>query len=229
MSDADDGHSRRQRLVLPIEDFHQITQFFLRWEGRLEQLSRGRFHGQLQVVQGSLVRIASITGNQQIVLQGSDLVPNYSFNPIVPGNTKSTWRGHQFPPGHMVVLSPHAPTDFCSGRHTDHTSAWIDVETFEKAARELLGQDELPKISAWAVKLVRPNLFALITQQFHKILSMGINDPSSLDTHEGYRLEQECVRTVIEAMIPFPVVDTPLPGPDSPGSPGDRFYAWSFG
>jgi hypothetical protein len=47
---------------VPLTEFGEATSLFARWQGRVEQISAGRFEGGLQIVSGLQLRLVRITG-----------------------------------------------------------------------------------------------------------------------------------------------------------------------
>ena len=95
--------------VLRLTDFEQASSLYSSWQGRFEQLTRGRFEGALRVVRGGVIRVAAIAGNQSVRIRGRDSVGLISVWPVIAGNAGCVWngrRGNSFSPG----LTPRLTT-----------------------------------------------------------------------------------------------------------------------
>lgn len=208
-------HDSRQVFarVIPLTDFGQVGELFANWRGRLEQISGGRFEGTLRLVIGEHIRMIGVTANQRVLLRGYDASGMFSVFPVTNGNSGSLWSGRRLYPGHLVVDGADAETDHYSARQVNYQGACFRRTDLVKAAKSLLATEDVALPKNWTAISLPSNRFARINLQLSMMLSQGIADPSLLGTAEGARLEQECVRAIVDAIF-SPVSqqsDLPLP------------------
>ncbi len=199
--------------VFRLTDVDAASALFGNWQGRFEQISRGRFAGTLQIVRSGLVRIIRIQANQRARLRGNDAAGLFSVFPVTAGNAGSLWQCRQFTPGQLIIDGGQAETDHYSARSTDALGLSLSPAELESAARALVGADVQALPRAWAILSPPPETFANLNCQLANLLSRGIADPSLLGTPEGDRLEQECVRALVASLYSTasPQTDLPLP------------------
>lgn len=199
--------------VVRLADFGEVGALFSKWQGRFEQISSGRFEGTLRVVHGGLVRLIGITTNQRLSLRGNDASDMFSIFPVTAGNCGSLWEGHRLSPGHLVLDDADGEANHFTSRRTDYQGAFVRTGNLLEAAQSLLARDDLALPKHWTVHSPPPERFARLCHQLADLLKQGVADPSLLGTPDGDRLEQECVRAIIDAMFasaaPHPVL--PLP------------------
>ncbi|MFO0825223.1 MAG: helix-turn-helix domain-containing protein [Gemmataceae bacterium] len=199
--------------VLPLVDFGEVGSLFANWQGRFEQISSGRFEGTLRVVQGGLVRLIGIATNQRLSLRGNDASDMFSIFPVTAGNCGSLWEGHRLSPGHLVLDDADGEANHFTARRTDYQGAFVRTGNLLEAGQSLLAREEVALPRHWTVHSPPPERFARLCHQFACLLTQGVTDPALLGTPEGDRLEQECVRAIVDAMFspaaPHPVL--PLP------------------
>ncbi len=186
--------------MLSLTDFDQVKSSFSNWHGRIEQLSPGRFHGALQIVRGSVVRLLAIDGNQQVSLRGRDAADMFSVYPVVTGNAESLWQGRRLTPGQLVLVGSNVEVDHHSARTTRNLGITLRSADLEESARVLLGEDVAGMPHTWAALSPSPEAFATLNCKLSSLLNLGVADPTVLGTPEGHRLEQECIRSVVASI-----------------------------
>lgn len=213
MSGSPGSTSEPAAMVIPLADFGEVGSLFANWQGRFEQISSGRFEGTLRVVQGGLVRLIGITTNQRLSLRGNDASDMFSIFPVTAGNCGSLWEGHRLSPGHLVLDDADGEANHFTSRQTDYQGAFVRTDNLLEAAHSLLATDAAALPRHWTVCSPPPERFARLCHQFARLLNQGVTDPTLLGTPEGTRLEQECVRAIVDAMFSpaAPHPDLPLP------------------
>lgn len=187
--------------VIPLTDFDQLSPLFSNWQGRFEQLSSGRFEGMLRVVQGRTVRVLAIAGNQRVMLRGREAAKLFSVYPVIAENATSVWQGRRLRPGQLVVHGINADTNHTSARQTKDYGMSLRPEALQVAIRALLNSDDATLPPTWAALSPAPDAFDSLNRQLTRLLSMGVADPTLLESPEGHRLEQECVRSLVAALF----------------------------
>jgi hypothetical protein len=153
-------------MVIRLADVEAASALFASWQGRFEQISRGRFAGTLQVVRGGLVRIIGITANQRVRLRGYDVARLFSVFPVTDGNGGSLWQCRRLTPGQLVVDGTDAETDHYTARRTDNLGVSLLQEDFEKAAMALLGTDVVALPRTWSALSPPPKPLPASTANF---------------------------------------------------------------
>jgi len=187
--------------MVSLTDFDMVKSCFSNWQGRIEQLSSGRFNGVLRVVQGSVVRLLAIEGNQQVLLRGGDAADMFSVYPVTAGNAGSVWRGHRLTPGQLVLIGTDVEMYHQSALKTQNLGVTLRAVDLEKAARVLLADDDSELPHTWTALSPSPEAFTALNEKLSSLLKFGIADPRVIGAPDGHRLEQECVRSVVASVF----------------------------
>src|SRR5262245_13011153 len=133
-----------------FSDFDRLAEFFVGWDGRIEQLSAGGVDGTLRRVQGQTVRAVATEFNRAVLVRGRVSPGLYAVYLVTPRNAASLWQGRRLEAGRLVVHGPGGAVDHCSARNVLSVGASVPAGPFEQAARSLVGADEvdLPTWSA---------------------------------------------------------------------------------
>ena len=185
---------------LRLNDIAQLHSVFSKWSGRFEQLSCGRFDASLQVLQGKLVRAIAIEANQRVLLRGSDSAARVAVHAVSEKNASSWWRGNKLSPGDFVVQGGDSETDHCSGRRTAVQGFSIEHEQLENVARVLLARSDVVAPRAWRILKPSPDQSAELQQSLNRLVTECAATPTLLGTPEGERLEEECLRRLVEVL-----------------------------
>lgn len=186
-----------------LSDFDQVSGFFAGWEGRFEQLSSGRFEGHLSLVRGREVRLVSLEANQVLLARGRRAPGLFTLYTVTPANAGGIWHGHRLDPGQWVVHGPGAETNHLSGRRTASVGITVQSDLIEAAARSLMGQNLENWPRGWSVLTPPPDLYSDVNSKIHRLLDLGLADPTILSSPEGAQLEQECIRAVVAGVVPI--------------------------
>lgn len=186
---------------ISLTDFDQVESCFSSWQGRIEQLSSGRFSGSLQVVQGSLVRLMAIEANQQVLLRGRNPGEMFSVYPVNTGNSGSVWQGHQLTPGQLVLIGIDVESNHLSALKSQNLGVTLRAVDLQEAARILLADDAAELPNTWTAFSPSPVAFAALNEKLSSLLKLGVADPRVIGTPEGHRLEQECIRSVVASVF----------------------------
>lgn len=193
--------SQPRTTVTRFTDFDQLAAFFSGWNGRIEQLSLGRFEGALHVAPGELVRAVCVEFNQVILLRGQGAAGQVSVYPVAPRNSTALWQGRRLRPGVLVAHGPAAEADHVSARHGSNLGASVAPADLEHATRLLLN-DHAAIPRTWAALATPPDANAALDRHLRHFLALAAGDPTLIGTAEGRRLEQNCVRALALAIAP---------------------------
>lgn len=173
------------------------------WQGRIEQLSSGRFKGALRVVRGSMVRLLEIEGNQQVLLRGKDAADMFSVYTVTARNAGSIWQGRRLSPGHLVLIGTDVEVNHNSARTTQNLGITLRAADLEEAARVLLGDETAGLPRTWATFSPPAAAFSQLNRRLSSLLNLGTTDPMFPGSPDGRRLEQECVRSLVDSVLQF--------------------------
>jgi AraC family transcriptional regulator, ethanolamine operon transcriptional activator len=196
--------------IIRLTDFEQLGPIFSNWQGRFEQLTAGPFRGTLQVLDTGCVRVTAIEGNQRVLLRGRDAAGQFSVHPVIAENASGVWQGCRLTPGQLVVLGADSEVHHCSARQTRALRISFKPKVWETAVQSLLNMEEPLQWLTWAVATPQTKSFAELQRRLHQLLNIGLADPTILGTLECTRIEQECIRSVVAALVPGPVSDLRL-------------------
>jgi hypothetical protein len=101
--------------ALRLKELEHVSSVFVDWQGRIEQVSSGRFEGKLQVVSGALIRIIDIEGNPKVRVRGHDSLGLVSVYPVTPEFATGLWQRRRLDPGRArrIDLKPRVPWGTC--------------------------------------------------------------------------------------------------------------------
>lgn len=182
-------------------DFDKLAAFFNGWEGQFAQLSTGRFEGRLQVVNGSQLRFVSVAFNQTIHVRGHANEGCASIYLVHSSNAAGLWQGRRLDPGQLVVHGPDASTDHRSARSCQTLGLSLPSEELMHAVRVLTKSHRRERIPTWSVVSPSPDAAAALGRRAQRVIQMGHTDRSWLQSYEGMRAEEDCLRAMIDAVL----------------------------
>jgi AraC family ethanolamine operon transcriptional activator len=124
---------------LKTHDFDQLATALQRWDHRFQQLSGGRFDGEVHVVRVGDFQMTRFSVNQVIQARGIHPSESYLFVPVSATNASAVWRGRTLKPGPVVVLSPGQEHDHLTSRTETILDLNIAASRLHRIARVSLG------------------------------------------------------------------------------------------
>lgn len=184
--------------------FEQVPLCLLGWGGTIEQVTRGRFNGSLQVVRGRHLRIMRVAGTQRLLVRGREAADGLvTINPVTPGNAGGLWQGRRLAPGQLVVRGPDVGVDHLSPRQSEYLGVTLPVAALEDAARALTRREErLPVPRSWAALTPAPADFETVVRATREVLGRAPAAPPPVPDPGFDRVEQECLRVLVRSFFP---------------------------
>jgi AraC family ethanolamine operon transcriptional activator len=187
--------------TIQFSDSDQLSEFFIGWDGRFEQLTAGKFAGSLHIAQGPLVRVVSARFNQKLLLHGHAGSGLSSIYLVDEGNADSLWHGRRLSPGQIVMHGPQATTDHRTARPSADFGLTMSADKLANSIRTLLGGEHPGIPPTWSVFDSEPRAYAALLQRIRTLLNHRATNSTQSSTPESDRLEQECVRCVVRALF----------------------------
>ena len=184
-----------------ITDFEQFGAVFSGWRGRIEQISSGTFLGDLRIVHATSIRIVQASGNQRLRVVGRDASNALAIYPLNASLAAGSWSGRQHSPGQIVVDGADEGIDLCSGRTFSGSAVFVSPTVLAESIHWLSGADHDPMAPKPAVHSPAAPVFAEMQRQLARLLEWSADGESALGTPEGHRLEQECLRALVAAIV----------------------------
>lgn len=199
---------------LATNDLDQMSQAFVRWDHRLEQLGRGRFHGQIQFVDRDGLQLLDVSTNLDVRCRGARPPDTYTFSPIQQSNAKALWRGRSLRPGMINVVGPHHEMDHRTNGDYHHTAITVRRDLLDRASSALLGADAADLLGgdqAPQVDLRRSEaLAARLRADLRSLVSSGAAEPSPNGVgFDPSRLVAALLHTLAAGRIAGPFRTTP--------------------
>jgi AraC family ethanolamine operon transcriptional activator len=183
-----------------LNDSEDFAQLFGKWGGQFHQMSRGEFRGSMQMAGGPVLRVFQAKTNQEVLTRGVDQVPFATFVPITPWNARTTWQGRRLSAGQLIAKGPNIEYF----NQTSHAAVLrvllVPVPTIEDAIYTLTGREAGSEISTWTALRPEPKSLVRLEAALGMLLSAATNDPELLAGTEGYGLQQECLRRLVDAL-----------------------------
>jgi AraC family ethanolamine operon transcriptional activator len=126
---------------LDTNDFDRISQAFVNWDHRFEQLGQGRFHGRIVFGDFGGVQLLDLEMNLVIRSRGARAPDTFTPSPVMESNAEAFWRGRVLRPGMINVVGPHHEMDHRTSRDYRHTAITVHRDLIERAASTLIGVD----------------------------------------------------------------------------------------
>lgn len=188
--------------TLPLRDFDDLTAFYSGWDGRFEQLSTGRFEGELQVVRGPTVRAMSVEYNQAILARGAASPGQCTVYTVTPRNALGIWQGRRLAPGRLVVHGPGGSTDHRSARTGRSSGLSLPADTLLRAARILRPAERDFRLPSWEALSPPPEVAAKLNRHIERLLELRTAGPAALASPDFQRFEQDCIRAAVAGIFP---------------------------
>jgi AraC family ethanolamine operon transcriptional activator len=193
--------AHRQVTSRQITDFADFAGLFDHWNGQFCQMSRGQFRGIGHVVAGQVVRLFQASTNQEILTRGVD--DEYAtFIPITARNEATVWQGRRLCAGQMIVKTPEVEYHNQTARDTTIIAMLVPMQMVSDASRILTGKAVDIQLPAWSAPQIPPKAMERLANSLSRLLDTSLVSPEVLDSPEGHALEMECLRSLIEAILP---------------------------
>jgi AraC family ethanolamine operon transcriptional activator len=124
---------------LKTHDFDQLASATQRWDQRFQQLSGGRFDGEVHVVQVGDFEFKWTSVNQIVQSRGTHPQDTFGFAPISATNTAAVWSGRTFRPGPVVVVPPGQEHDHLTSRTEIIATLAVSADLLRRIAYVSLG------------------------------------------------------------------------------------------
>lgn len=190
--------------------FEQITSVFEGWQGQIEQVSGGRFEGQVRAVGGQCLRAVAADGTQRLRLRGRDASSQIAFYPMTARMSRCTWNQAHLAPGQILLVGVQGEIDVLTERRFSGGVLFCQPEAFAAYVRLLLNRDDLTVTPNTSVCTPSPESFANLERRQTQLLDRALKTQSFLETPDAYRLEQECLSALVGSVFPA-VKQDPLP------------------
>jgi AraC family transcriptional regulator, ethanolamine operon transcriptional activator len=193
--------------LAPLVDFKLITndvddlvRLYPGWKGQFQQVSAGRFHGTVQVVQGLDVRVFRGTTDQVLLTRGASQPGWIDFSPITTRNQRCRWQGRQCDENHVVVRGADVGVDNLASRGAEIITVSVRVDLLRKAAANALRFDGDPARINWQCHRVDPTELAALKQLVERITERSALDTNELETCDVCAIEQEFVMAALNVI-----------------------------
>lgn len=183
-----------------FDEIERISEFFTGWDGRFEQVSSGKFSGQLLAMRGEDIKIVSIQTNQRVHISGNQVPGFFSVYPVIPTNAAGIWQGRRLLPGQIVVHGPNSTTDHLSAKHCGSLGFSMSIDRLATTTYSLLGSGTLALPDAWAVLDTTPETSRKVVRSLNSMFSLAMQIQSGSETTETRQFEQDCIRTIVEML-----------------------------
>ena len=133
-----------------------------------------------------------------------------TFIPITPRNVANSWQGRRLAVGELIAKSPEV--EYCNQTRRDTVirALLVPLKTLREAARHLSGGEPAKKPVSWAALKPSPEKMARLQNGLDELLARSLRDPQFLESPEGFTLENEILRGLINCLEGRPV-SRPLP------------------
>ncbi|MCE9534383.1 MAG: helix-turn-helix domain-containing protein [Planctomycetes bacterium] len=183
-----------------INDFDHLVRLLSGWEGKIEQLSRGRFEGTLQVARGQELHAHFAKGNQAILVRGRERPGVVTIALVIPESATCRWQGKQIDAGCLVVRRGVVEVDHRTSKIAANLSITIAEERLSEIARLMTGSS--PKPINWLAMQSPPDVFKRLEARVRQFIVSGSGSPSA-DVQEVRSIEQACLAAAAEAVFPM--------------------------
>jgi AraC family ethanolamine operon transcriptional activator len=193
--------------LAPLVDFKLITndvddlvRLYPGWKGQFQQVSAGRFHGTVQVVQGLGVRVFRGTTDQVLLTRGASQSGWIDFSPITTRNQRCRWQGRHYDENHIVVRGADVGVDNLAARGAEIITVSVRVDLLRKAAANAIRFDGDPTRINWQCHRVAPTELAALIQLVDRVTERSALDTNVLESWDVSAIEQECVMAALNVI-----------------------------
>ena len=186
--------------ILHLLDFDDLVQLFPTWLGRFEQMTRGKFHGALQLARSANMYAHQAEVNQAVHVRGREPEPVMIVALVQRANAASLWQGRQLDPGHIVVRGINVDADHRAARGAVNLQITFGEAQFRNAVQLELGDDPGPM--GWQSIQAVPAHFSKLQQVLKHYMQEASVGQLAHVIHVNRLLEEACQRAAIEALFP---------------------------
>jgi AraC family ethanolamine operon transcriptional activator len=187
-------------LKLTTNDADELAQLYPGWKGQFQQVSAGRFHGKVQVVQGLGVRVFRGITEQVLLTRGASQPGWIDFSPITTRNQRCRWQGRQCDVNQIVVRGADVGIDNLAARGAEIINVSVRVDLLRKAAAHALPFDADPARINWQCHRVEPNQLATLIQLVESITERSSLDTNELDPSDVRAMEEDFVMSTLDIL-----------------------------
>jgi AraC family transcriptional regulator, ethanolamine operon transcriptional activator len=185
---------------LITNDVDDLVRLYPGWKGQFQQVSAGRFHGAVHVVQSLGVRVFRGTTDQVLLTRGASQPGWIDFSPITTRNQRCRWQGRQYDENHIVVRGADVGVDNLAARGAEIITVSVRVDLLRKAAANALRFDGDPARINWQCHRVEPNELATLKQLVKRITERCSLDTNELESCGVCAIEQEFVLAALNVI-----------------------------
>lgn len=182
-------------------DFDNLAAFFTGWQGRFEQISAGKFAGQLQLVEGRLIKLVAVEFNQVVLARGYRETGLFSVYPVTSRNAGGIWHGRTLSQGRFVLHGTEAETNHLSSRHCQTIGITVQADVIQRVADVLFNGDASMLPASWDNMQPASMHFQKYLAQIQTLMQIGLSHPALISTEEWNQREQECLRILLNSLI----------------------------
>ncbi len=200
--------------TLDTRDFDQMTEAFVHWNHRFEQLGRGSFQGRIRFADFDGVQLFDTEMNVVIRCRGARPPDSFTFSLVEPMNAEALWRGRVLRPGMINVGAPSHEMDHRTSRNYRHTAITIRRDLLERMTPHLLGIDIQALLASEPAVQVEPRLSETLARDYRTVLralDLSRDSESSWDggAIDPGELVANLLRTLSAGRITNPCRTTP--------------------
>lgn len=179
-----------------ISDFDHFVRLFSQWDGKIEQLSCGRFDGSLRVARGRQIQAHLATANQVVRVRGQEGPGKCTVTLVLPESAACLWQRRQLDSGSLVIRDSSIDVDYRTSKQAVNFSCSFSHETIRSATRSFNRLD-IGSIGWRAIRLA-PASFQRLDVSLRRFL-LAAAQANGLPNQVFTMLEQECLIAIAEA------------------------------
>lgn len=165
------------------------------WNGRFEQLSRGRFEGTLQLGRSRRAVAHRATSNQVLRVRGREVAGMLTIAVVLPRSEGSSWQGRHLQAGHLVIRDGQTEANHLATRNTESLMLGVPESVFRDVMAEEIG--DVPILGSWRSLHVNPDAFVRVRDAVLAFLC-----ESEMSGKASDDIERQCITAAIEAIVP---------------------------
>lgn len=183
-----------------LHDFDDLVQLFPTWQGRFEQLSRGKFMGVLQLARTASMYAHVVEVNQAVHVRGRQNDPKMFIALVHHGNSRSKWQGRGLAAGHIVAGGIDNDANHLAAKGTTHVEFRLDEAEFRNAVA--LESGEEPGPIGWQAVNAAPEHYFHLEQVFKRYMREASVSFLNHAAHHNLLLEEAMKNAAIAALFP---------------------------
>jgi AraC family ethanolamine operon transcriptional activator len=197
------GRSSPAGLTFQLEtrDFDEVARALRHWDLAIDQLGRGPFRGELDIIQAGGVEVLRLALNRVIQARGSLKPSHYAFSLVTPANGAATWRGCHQKAGQINIIRPGDVIDHLTSAGYENLVVMVDAEIFRKKAEVLYGiafDEWLGRVTAVQLGWAAFNELERFLRRF--LSQAGAPQAAVTSAQGGWPIEETCIRLLLQAL-----------------------------